>query len=89
MEGQEISVETLALDGEYEIVQITDKETTGYPYFVEMGHSQPSILPDDIKEQVKKITIMANKAVGIKMELHIQKLKLQKKEQKLLKLEQD
>ena len=44
MEGPEVSVETLAVDGLIHVIQITDKLTTGAPYFVEMGHSQPSQL---------------------------------------------
>lgn len=65
MEGPEISVETISVDGKCNIIQITDKITTGAPYFVEMGHSQPSQLSDSIKDKIKEITIAANKAIGI------------------------
>ena len=65
MEGPEVSVETLAVDGEIHIIQITDKITTGAPYFVEMGHSQPSQLSREIKRRIKQVTIAANKAIGI------------------------
>ena len=65
MEGPEVSVETLAIDGNVHVIQITDKLTTGAPYFVEMGHSQPSQLSEFIKEQIKKVTIDANEAIGI------------------------
>lgn len=65
MEGPEVSVETLTVDGICHVIQITDKLTTGAPYFVEMGHNQPSNLPDDIKKQIEKVAIAANKAVGI------------------------
>lgn len=65
MSGPEVSVETLSFDGICHVVQITDKLTTGAPHFVEMGHSQPSILPDGIKEKIKKVAIAANKAIGI------------------------
>lgn len=66
MEGPEVSVETLSINGECHVIQITDKLTTGSPYFVEMGHSQPSQLPDDIKEEIIQVTKAANKAIGIK-----------------------
>ncbi|WP_049690249.1 ATP-grasp domain-containing protein [Anaerococcus jeddahensis] len=66
MEGPEVSVETISVDGRCYIIQITDKITTGAPYFVEMGHSQPSQLPDDIKYKIKEVAIAANKAIGIK-----------------------
>lgn len=65
MEGPEVSVETLAYDGVVHVIQITDKQTTGAPYFVEMGHSQPSCLSEDVKKRIAQIAIEANKAIGI------------------------
>lgn len=65
MFGPEVSVETLSFEGLCHVIQITDKLTTGAPHFVEMGHSQPSMLPDNIKEIIKEVTIAANKAIGI------------------------
>lgn len=65
MEGPEVSVETLAVDGLVHVIQITDKLTTGAPYFVESGHSQPSLLSESEQEAIKNVTIAANKAVGI------------------------
>ena len=65
MEGPEVSVETLTVDGKCNVIQITDKLTTGAPHFVEMGHNQPSQLSEDIKEKIKEVAIAANKAIGI------------------------
>ena len=65
VEGQEISVESISFDGQHHILQITDKVTTGAPYFVELEHHQPSTLPDDIKEQVKRIGLKALDALHI------------------------
>ncbi len=65
MEGPEVSVETLAVDGDVNVIQITDKLTTGAPFFVEMGHSQPSQLSDDTRNQIAEVAIAANKAIGI------------------------
>lgn len=64
MIGPEVSVETLAIDGEINVIQITDKITTGAPHFVEMGHTQPTRL--DCVDKIKNVAIAANKAVGIK-----------------------
>ena len=64
MVGPEVSVETLAYEGEVHVIQITDKITTGAPHFVEMGHTQPTRL--DCADEIKKIAIAANKAIGIK-----------------------
>ena len=65
MEGPEVSVETLAVNGDIHVIQITDKLTTGAPYFVEMGHSQPSQLDKKTQEKIKCVAISANKAIGI------------------------
>jgi len=65
MEGPEVSVETISVDGEVHVIAITDKVTSGAPNFVEMGHSQPSQLPDNIIEQINDIAITAIKAIGI------------------------
>lgn len=65
MEGPEVSVETLAVSGDIHVIQITDKLTTGAPYFVEMGHSQPSQLDKKTQEKIRCIAISANKAIGI------------------------
>lgn len=65
MKGPEVSVETLTVNGECHVIQITDKITTGSPHFVEMGHTQPSRLRDDIKRKIADVAIRANKAIGI------------------------
>lgn len=66
MTGPEVSVETLSVDGECHVIQITDKLTTGAPNFVEMGHSQPSMLSEEIRNRIGEVAIAANHAVGIK-----------------------
>lgn len=63
MIGPEVSVETLAIDGEVHVIQITDKITTGAPHFVEMGHTQPTRL--DCTDEIRRVAIAANKAIGI------------------------
>ena len=65
MEGSEVSVETLAINGDFHVIQVTDKLTTGAPYFVEMGHSQPSQYDGETLYNIKKVAIAANKAIGI------------------------
>jgi biotin carboxylase len=65
MEGPEVSVETLSIDGEVHIIAITDKITTGAPRFVEMGHSQPSLLSVENKEKIKIVATAAINAIGI------------------------
>ncbi len=65
MSGPEVSVETLSINGICHIIQITDKLTTGAPHFVEMGHSQPTRLGEEVVSQIEKVTKAANKAIGI------------------------
>lgn len=65
MEGKEVSVETLSVDGVCHVIQITDKLTNGVPHFVEMGHNQPSVLDPDIKREIERTACMAVHAVGI------------------------
>lgn len=59
MRGSEVSVEVLCIGNEPNVVAITDKLTTGAPYFVELGHSQPSMLGD---ETTRAIEVVAKKA---------------------------
>ena len=66
MSGPEVSVETLSIDGECHIIQITDKITTGAPHYVEMGHSQPTRFGEETVNKIKEIAKAANKAIGIK-----------------------
>lgn len=65
MVGPEVSVETISIDGTCHVIQITDKVTTGSPHFVEIGHSQPTLLSKEISRVISEITIAANQAIGI------------------------
>jgi len=65
MEGPEVSVESLTVNGVTNIIAITDKITSGAPNFVEMGHSQPTRHPGNIQEKIEKIAKAAIKAIGI------------------------
>lgn len=63
--GREISVESISYKGEHYILQITDKVTTGAPFFVELEHHQPSSLPENIKSRVREIVLKALDALHI------------------------
>ena len=63
--GREISVESISNEGKHIILQITDKVTTGAPFFVELEHHQPSSLPDNIKDCVKMVVLKALDALHI------------------------
>jgi len=65
LQGNEVSVEIIVIDGKPHILQVTDKLTTGAPHFVEMGHSQPSSLADENVEKIKELAGKAALSVGI------------------------
>lgn len=65
MNGNEVSVEVICINGESHILAVTDKLTTGAPYFVEMGHSQQSQLSFSDIEKIKRLTKEAVRAIGI------------------------
>ena len=65
LEGPEVSVEVMVVDGKVNILQITDKITTEAPHFVELGHTQPSQLPLATQEAIRDVTIAACNAIGI------------------------
>lgn len=64
--GREISVESISYQGKHHVLQITDKVTTGSPFFVELEHHQPSSLPEDVKQRVRDIVLCALDALHIK-----------------------
>lgn len=65
LDGPEVSVEVMVVDGKVNILQITDKITTEAPHFVELGHTQPSRLPDETQRQIREVADMACKSIGI------------------------
>lgn len=65
LQGQEVSVEVIVVDKKINILAVTDKLTTGAPFFVEMGHSQQSILSKNDLCKIKNLAKRAVKAIGI------------------------
>lgn len=66
MEGPEVSVESYTVNGEPHIITVTDKLVTEIPFFVELGHTEPSRLPDEAVEDIKRVAVAAIKAIGMK-----------------------
>jgi biotin carboxylase len=46
--GHEVSVEVLAAEGALAVLGVTDKHTGPLPWFVETGHTFPSVLPEPV-----------------------------------------
>lgn len=65
IEGSEFSVEIIVWEGKVNILQVTDKKTTGAPHFVELGHNQPSCFSNNIVAIVKDAAVKGVKALGV------------------------
>ena len=65
LQGHEVSVEIMVVDNVVHVLAVTDKLTTGAPHFVEMGHSQPSLLASQNIERIKDLATRAVQAIGI------------------------
>jgi len=65
MTGRELSVETMSAGGRLTVLQITEKLTSGPPYFVEVGHMQPAAVSDSERRAIELLTSQAASALGI------------------------
>lgn len=65
MDGPEVSVEAMTVDGETSIIAITDKYITPPPYFVEIAHCEPSQLSERQKEEIKAVALQAIRAIRL------------------------
>lgn len=65
VEGEEFSAEGIVLGGRPHVLEVTRKRTTQPPFFVELGHEQPSGLPDAVREAAADTVRRAVRAVGL------------------------
>jgi len=86
IEGPEFSVEVIVWKGEPHVLAVTDKKTTEAPYFVELGHNQPSVYPVEIQEKLKAGAIAGCKALGLTYCAAHCELKLQNGEAYLMEI---
>lgn len=63
--GMECSVESLSFNGQHTIVQITQKDSSGAPHCVELGHHQPAPLSADVWKKVVKSVSSGLAAIGL------------------------
>lgn len=64
IEGREVSVEGISYKGNHYVVQITDKDNSGAPHFVELAHHQPSSLPLEICQRIKSVVVDVLTKIG-------------------------
>lgn len=65
IEGPEFSVEIIVWQGEAHVLTVTDKKTTEAPYFVELGHNQPSVYSEEMQRMLKDAAVAGVKALGL------------------------
>lgn len=65
IDGPEYSGESIAYQGHYRLLAITEKFTTGAPHFVETGHRQPADLSSEMVQKVKETLFKAFKSLNI------------------------
>lgn len=53
--GKELSVESISYKGVHHVIQITDKDTSSAPHFVELGHHQPAAISPSLQTKIKKV----------------------------------
>ena len=65
IEGPEYSGESIAYQGKYKLLAITEKHTTGAPHFVETGHYQPARLSSEMRAKVEQTLYKAFSSMKI------------------------
>lgn len=66
IEGREFSVEAISYEGKHKVLAITDKVTTGAPYFVEIAHHQPAQISKVIELRIIELTEQVLNGLEIK-----------------------
>lgn len=64
IEGKELSVESISYKGVHYVLQITDKDSSSAPHFVELGHHQPACIPPEIQSKINTIVPQILSAIG-------------------------
>lgn len=65
IEGPEFSIEMIVWQGDIHVLTVTDKNTTGAPHFVELGHNQPSCFSATDVETLKAAAVAGVRALGV------------------------
>ena len=86
IDGPEFSVEIVIWNNEPQVLAVTDKLTTGSPYFVEMGHSQPSQYYIEDLDNIKEAAILGCKALKLNWCAAHAEIKLQNKKPYIIEI---
>lgn len=64
IEGKELSIESISFNGEHQVIQITDKDSSHAPHFVELGHHQPADISESLKYKIMDAIPRLLKVIG-------------------------
>lgn len=67
IDGEEFSVEYITYQGKHFFVALTEKKTTGSPYFVELEHHQPANVTADLLKRILSLTESALSALNFEI----------------------
>ncbi|GIG59566.1 hypothetical protein Lfu02_39380 [Longispora fulva] len=76
LDGPEVSVETVTVDGETTVVGVTDKTITGEDSFVEAGHAFPAPVPAEHRDAAIRTALHALVALGVDLAVAHTEIKL-------------
>lgn len=62
--GKELSVESISFKGNHRVIQVTDKDSSSAPHFVELGHHQPAAITASLKEKIEMIIPCILNSIG-------------------------
>lgn len=62
--GKELSIESISFKGEHQVIQITDKDSSSAPHFVELGHHQPADISPELRSKIELTIPRLLKAIG-------------------------
>jgi biotin carboxylase len=65
VDGPEVSVESLTWRGGTEVIAITDKLTSGPPFWVEVGHTQPTTHALEVQSRIAAVARQGIAALGL------------------------
>ena len=65
MQGAELSIDALVWNGNIEIVGVADRIISGAPYFIELGHTIPSAMPQAVIDDAVRVMKKGIRAMGI------------------------
>ncbi|UCF99069.1 MAG: ATP-grasp domain-containing protein [Spirochaetaceae bacterium] len=65
LEGPELSLDAVIYDGRVSICGVADRHICFPPYFVEMGHTMPSVLDAKLLRRAEEVFVRGIRALGI------------------------